>query len=50
VLRQGQGERVKVTETEFTFVAVGEDGRPRELASSVMSAIGKREQQSGASG
>ena len=34
VLRQGQGERVKVTEAEFTFVAVGEDGRPRELASS----------------
>jgi acyl-CoA hydrolase len=33
VLRQGQGERIKVTEAEFTFVAVGEDGRPRELAS-----------------
>jgi acyl-CoA hydrolase len=31
VLRQGQGERVKVTEAEFTFVAVGEDGRPREI-------------------
>jgi len=31
VLRQGQGERVKVTEAEFTFVAVDEDGRPREL-------------------
>src|SRR6267142_6222347 len=31
VLRQGQGERVKVTESEFTFVAVDEDGRPREL-------------------
>ncbi len=33
VLRQGQGERVKVTEAEFTFVAVGEDGRPRRLPS-----------------
>src|SRR5271165_7291808 len=33
VLRQGQGERVKVTEAEFTFVAVHEDGRPREVAS-----------------
>src|SRR6266481_7174111 len=32
VLRQGQGERIKVTEAEFTFVAVHEDGRPRELA------------------
>ena len=31
VLRQGQGERVRVTEAEFTFVAVDEDGRPREL-------------------
>ena len=31
VLRQGQGERVKVTESEFTFVAVDEDGRPREF-------------------
>ena len=31
VLRQGQGERVKVTEAEFTFVAVNEGGRPREL-------------------
>jgi acyl-CoA hydrolase len=34
VLRQGQGERAKVTDAEFTFVAVHEDGRPRELASS----------------
>jgi acyl-CoA thioesterase YciA len=31
VLRQGQGDRIKVTQAEFTFVAVGEDGRPREL-------------------
>ncbi len=32
VLRQGQGGRVKVTEAEFTFVAVDESGRPRPLA------------------
>lgn len=32
VLRQGQGERVKVTDAEFTFVAVDDDGRPRALA------------------
>ena len=32
VLHQGQGARVKVTDAEFTFVAVDEDGRPRELA------------------
>ena len=49
VLRQGQGERVKVTEAEFTFVAVGEDGRPRALASSVALAVGKRARQPGAS-
>jgi Thioesterase superfamily len=34
VRRQGQGERVKVTDAEFTFVAVDEDGRPRALAGS----------------
>ena len=34
VLRQGQGARIKVTDAEFTFVAVHEDGRPRELTSS----------------
>jgi len=33
VLRQGQGARIKVTDAEFTFVAVHEDGSPRELAS-----------------
>ena len=27
VLRQGHGERVKVTQAEFTFVAIGESGR-----------------------
>ncbi|MBI3706949.1 MAG: acyl-CoA thioesterase, partial [Proteobacteria bacterium] len=31
VLRQVQGERVKVTDAEFTFVAVNGDGRPRPL-------------------
>src|SRR5207244_11124382 len=31
VLRQGRGERIRVTEAEFTFVAVDKDGRPREL-------------------
>ena len=47
VLRQGQGERVKVTEAEFTFVAVGEDGRPRELASAAALGPGKKERQPG---
>jgi acyl-CoA thioesterase YciA len=32
VLRQGQGERVKVTDAIFTFVAVNGQGRPRPLA------------------
>jgi acyl-CoA thioesterase YciA len=40
VLRQGQGARVRVTDAEFTFVAVHEDGRPREFASA--SAKGRR--------
>jgi acyl-CoA thioesterase YciA len=31
VLRQGQGERVLVTDAEFTFVAVDEEGRPRRV-------------------
>ena len=35
VLRQGQGARIKVTEAEFTFVAVDEEGRPRVLGSPV---------------
>jgi acyl-CoA thioesterase YciA len=34
VLRQGQGPRIKVIDAEFTFVAVHEDGSPRELTSS----------------
>src|SRR5882724_4681480 len=33
VLRQGQGARIKVTDAEFTFVAVHEDGSPRQLTS-----------------
>lgn len=32
VLRQGQGERVRVTAAEFVLVAVDDTGRPRELA------------------
>ena len=32
VRRQGRADRFKVTEAEFTFVAVNEDGRPRPLA------------------
>jgi acyl-CoA thioesterase YciA len=31
VLRQGQGERVRVTAAEFVLVAVDEEGRPRPL-------------------
>ena len=31
VLREGRGERVKVTEAEFTFVALDEAGRPRPI-------------------
>jgi acyl-CoA thioesterase YciA len=31
VLRQGKGERTKMTEAGFTFVAVDEQGRPRPL-------------------
>jgi acyl-CoA thioesterase YciA len=31
VLRHGCGQRIKVTQAEFTFVVVGEDGRPRQV-------------------
>ena len=31
VLRRGCGDRVKVTQAEFTFVVVGDDGRPRQI-------------------
>jgi acyl-CoA thioesterase YciA len=30
-LRRRQGERVRVTEGRFVFVALGEDGRPRPV-------------------
>ena len=33
-LRQGQGDRIKVTDAVFTFVAVDDDGRPRQIVSS----------------
>jgi acyl-CoA thioesterase YciA len=32
VLRQGQGDRIRVTHAEFTFVAVDDDGKPRPIA------------------
>ena len=31
VLRRGCGARIKVTQAEFTFVAVDEDGHPRQV-------------------
>ena len=31
-LRQGQGDRIKVTDAVFTFVAVDDEGRPRPIA------------------
>jgi acyl-CoA thioesterase YciA len=31
VLRHGCGQRIKVTEAEFTFVVVGEDGPPQQI-------------------
>ncbi|WP_424813507.1 acyl-CoA thioesterase [Roseococcus sp. YIM B11640] len=31
VLRRGNGQRIKVTQAEFTFVAVDEGGRPRPV-------------------
>ena len=34
VLRQGRGERIKVTAAEFTFVALDDAGQPRPLAAS----------------
>ena len=35
VLRQGKGERVKVTSAEFTFVALDESGKPRPIPRSM---------------
>jgi acyl-CoA thioesterase YciA len=32
VLRQGHGDRVRVTDASFTFVALDEEGRPQPLA------------------
>jgi acyl-CoA thioesterase YciA len=49
VLRQGQGERIRVTEAEFTFVAIGEDGRPREIDSTIEPIVGRRARQPAAS-
>jgi acyl-CoA thioesterase YciA len=31
VLRQGKGDRVRVTDAEFTFVAVNDNGKPQTL-------------------
>jgi acyl-CoA thioesterase YciA len=31
VLRQGQGERIKVTSADITYVALDEQGRPRPI-------------------
>jgi acyl-CoA thioesterase YciA len=31
IVREGRGDRVKVTEGIFTYVAIGADGRPRPL-------------------
>ena len=31
VMREGKGDRLKVTDATFTFVAVDEEGRPRSL-------------------
>lgn len=33
VLRQGQGERIKVTSADFTYVALDAEGRPRPVSS-----------------
>lgn len=33
-LRQGKGDRVRVTDAVFTFVAIGDDGRPRPIGGS----------------
>jgi acyl-CoA thioesterase YciA len=48
VRRQGQGERIRVTEAEFTFVAVDEDGRPREFVPSGLRGNGDFPTQRGA--
>jgi len=40
VLRQGQGDRIKVTDAEFTFVAVDEAGSKRPLSAAPQRARG----------
>ena len=35
IIREAGGDRVKVTEGIFTYVALGKDGRPRPVAPSV---------------
>jgi acyl-CoA thioesterase YciA len=42
VLRQGQGERSKVTDAEFTFVAIDETGRPRPVGSAPEELVAER--------
>jgi len=42
VLRQGQGERSKVTDAEFTFVAIDESGRPRPVGSAPEELVAER--------
>jgi len=32
-MRQGRGDRVKVTDATFTFVAIDDEGRPRAVRS-----------------
>ena len=39
VLRQGKGERVKVTSAEFTFVALDESGKPRPVSRSMSAEV-----------
>jgi acyl-CoA thioesterase YciA len=38
-LRQGQGDRVKVTDAVFTFVAVDNEGRPRPIGSQALNGL-----------
>jgi acyl-CoA thioesterase YciA len=42
VLRQGRGERSKVTDAEFTFVAIDEAGRPRPVRSAPDEIVAER--------
>ena len=38
VLRQGEGDRIKVTSADFTYVALNGDGRPRPVVEPVRAA------------